>query len=231
MYARRWIVNLKKTQRVTEACANSPPRIRRIPHRESADFLTANSPTSPPRIPYREFADLSLSLANIDQWIRGESMANVRPIICVIGEYHSSRIRRIKFVWIRGEYSPRKFQMNSIVRRFPGYFFRSFYVLHKRINIYATCRAYGEHGHAARGDHKVFAIHLVEQLLTPGLHRTTPWPERQPVPACRRLISTSVVTPRWPMVSLSDRDRPSKHEMLTQCWVNVGPPSKTVGQH
>ena len=44
---------------------------------ESADFLTANSPTSPPRIPYREFADLSLSLANIDQWIRGESMANV----------------------------------------------------------------------------------------------------------------------------------------------------------
>ena len=115
MYARRRIVNLKKTQRVTEACANSRPRIRRIPHRESADFLTANSPTSPPRIPYREFADLSLSLANIDQWIRGESMANVRPIICVIGEYHSSRIRRIKFVWIRGEYSPRKFQMNSTV--------------------------------------------------------------------------------------------------------------------
>ena len=115
MYARRRIVNLKKTQRVTEACANSPPRIRRIPHRESADFLTANSPTSPPRIPYREFADLSLSLANIDQWIRGESMANVRPIICVIGEYHSSRIRRIKFVWIRGEYSPCKFQMNSTV--------------------------------------------------------------------------------------------------------------------
>ena len=106
---------LSQTQRVTEACANSPPRIRRIPHRESADFLTANSPTSPPRIPYREFADLSLSLANIDQWIRGESMANVRPIICVIGEYHSSRIRRIKFVWIRGEYSPRKFQMNSTV--------------------------------------------------------------------------------------------------------------------
>ena len=95
--------------------SNSPPRIRRIPHRESADFLTANSPTSPPRIPYREFAYLSLSLANIDQWIRGESMANVRPIICVIGEYHSSRIRRIKFVWIRGEYSPRKFQMNSTV--------------------------------------------------------------------------------------------------------------------
>ena len=115
MYARRRIVNLKQTQRVTGACANSPPRIRRIPHRESADFLTANSPTSPPRIPHREFADLSLSLANIDQWIRGESMANVRPIICVIGEYHSSRIRRIKFVWIRGEYSPRKFQMNSTV--------------------------------------------------------------------------------------------------------------------
>ena len=115
MYAKRRIVNFKQTQRVTEACANSPPRIRRIPHRESADFLTANSPTSPPRIPYREFADLSLSLANIDQWIRGESMANVRPIICVIGEYHSSRIRRIKFVWIRGEYSPRKFQMNSTV--------------------------------------------------------------------------------------------------------------------
>ena len=116
MYARRRIGNLKQTQRVTEACANSPPRISRIPHRESADFLTANSPTSPPRIPYREFADLSLSLANIDQWIRGESIANVRPIICVIGEYHSSRIRRIKFVWIRGEYSPRKFQMNSTVK-------------------------------------------------------------------------------------------------------------------
>ena len=45
-------------------------------------------------------------------------MANVRPIICVIGEYHSSRIRRIKFVWIRGEYSPRKFQMNSTVFTF-----------------------------------------------------------------------------------------------------------------
>ena len=94
---------------------NSPPRIRRLPHRKSADFLIANSSTSPPRIPYREFADLSLSLANFDRWIRGESMANVRTIICVIGEYHSSRIRRNKFVWIRGEYSPRKFQMNSTV--------------------------------------------------------------------------------------------------------------------
>ena len=24
---------------------------------------------------------------------------------------------------------------------------------------------------------------------------------------------------------------PSKHETLTQCWVNVGPPSSTLAQH
>ena len=44
-------------------------------------------------------------------------MANGRLIICVIGKNHSSRIRRIKFVLIRGKYSLRKFQMNSTVGR------------------------------------------------------------------------------------------------------------------